>query len=178
MCPIWDKISNYKVSIKYTLFGNTIDSKLHNISIRKKGTSFYIFKLGDYTYSVYSKGHINITGLKTIRDIFQSIKQIENVLNMSITHFNIDNVTYSDKLKTPVTTYSFVDLLHFIKQSNKFTSVQYSAQKFPGAFLKLIQFGTIILFSSGKYTLVGCNSISKISYLQTILKELCNEFYS
>ena len=52
-----------------------------------------------------------------------------------------------------------------IAQCNYFDKVAYKRQCFPGAFLKNNFLGTVVLFKSGKFNIVGCKTQKEIEEL-------------
>ena len=150
-----------KAKFKETLNINTISK--HN-TVSKYCSSFFVLRWNKFVYCVYYSGHINITGIETENNIAKSINHIVNVCNISETHsFKIDNITYSNTLKRNIfdTYVSFEEFVSEIDVFDFIISVQYSPQKFPGAFLRTEK-GTIIIFSSNKYTIVGTSSFKEL----------------
>jgi TATA-box binding protein (TBP) (component of TFIID and TFIIIB) len=118
-----------------------------------------------YTYIFFpKKGHINITGIKTYSDIDNVIEnlckdfQLERALISS--SLTIDNITAGGDFGKKLDVGAIQEKLN--KQKNEFT-VKFDRNYFPGAFCKTFQTGTIIIFRSGKYVIVGAKCLEDVN---------------
>ena len=171
------RISNIKVSIKTDYDEHALREFAHistSTFIHKPITnSFFLFKLNINNHiivvTIYYRGHVNITGLKTAKefeDVISIIKRVPGIL--SIKSCTIDNITASASLEIGSlysTKLSFTELISHIQHYPSIQTIKYSSQKFPGAFIKFRQGGTVILFPSGKYNILGCKKLEDIHTL-------------
>jgi TATA-box binding protein (TBP) (component of TFIID and TFIIIB) len=96
-----------------------------------------------------------VTGVKTFEDLNLArkafaacLKLKENVLSEII----IDNLTHSGDFSERVN----VDLtINKLRNESNIERVRYNSEIFPGAFVRVKSGGTLILFSTGRYTIIG-----------------------
>ena len=189
MCVQGVKISNVKFSLKVTLPSSEILNILSRVS-KKRSVSYYnsfcviraFEKNKTFVFIVYYKGHVNVTGLKGNREISSACRLLKKWFKRhNLVGFKVDNFTASSTL-----TYgslfewprSFLGLLTDIKDKfvgthlhgiTKYSllNIHCHRQKFPGAFLKY-SVGTVILFASGKFNIVGVKKKQHI-------REMCQD---
>ena len=100
--------------------------------------------------------HINCTKIPSLSDISDSIDQIKKWVRQGwLSAPKIDNITATIKVGHNL---NLTQLYKTLKQSHQ---VRYAAQKFPAVFLTL-QFGTALIFASGKIISVGCKSETEV----------------
>lgn len=147
------------------------------LTITKFGTSFFIIRHKHLVFSVYYSGHINVTGVKQYKDFFYAFHYLKKVLCIqTLQRFSVDNITFTSQIsKQCITQFgSFIDYLLTLESNNQVSTVKYSSQKFPGAFIKIktCTKATIILFSSGKYNIVGCNTLSDLKLVSQFMQHI------
>ena len=159
-------ISNIKHSIQLQNFG--IDSFYYPVKVYQ---NFFVLH-NKFTYIIFKKSrannvvHINITKVKNFKEIKNSIKHLQTILQISrafIVKSFIDNITITGKLATEIS------LTKYIAVNSHFT-IKYSPEKFPGLFVKIKTLGSIILFSSGSFIILGAKSKKKLLKLIDIVK--------
>ena len=93
-----------------------------------------------------------------------NIKANENSLK-------IDNITGSIDLKKDI---NIQNIINLVFKEEKFSNIKasYNNEKFPGLFLKVKEFGTIIVFYSGKVVFVGCKSVTNLECLASLTRVL------
>ena len=158
-------ISNIKVSVKLFVHPSYLNLFKNNNKISKENGSFFIYRNKSLVYSIYYKGHVNITGIKTKCDIANALTFLSDIPGVKkLYNFKVDNITCSAKLHQSIYSWnqSFTSYLNQLNHLNIFNIIQYSPQIFPGAFLKSSNTGTIIFFASGKFNVVGCKNIPSI----------------
>lgn len=125
-------------------------NKHHNFVVFRNSYVFIIF---------YTKGAVNITGIK---DFIYISEAVENfcatfcIPSTQITEYVIDNVSANGDFGKTVDLRSLKH--HINKQedrSNLINSVSFNTNYFPAAFCKTFSIGTILVFCSGKYNIVG-----------------------
>ena len=146
-------------------FGQIFFEKL---CVKKENTSFYVFRKGTIVFCVYYKGHVNITGIRTLQQIQNCVDFLSVVPGVkTIQSVQVDNITCSAKLHEHIYTWnqSFRKYLQRLATNKNFLKIRYCPQTFPGAFLKLTKQGTIVFFATGKFNIVGCKSFTDIQDL-------------
>lgn len=165
-------ISNVKLSVKtsnsYTLEELLNLCKEHNLQYKKFHN--FVVILCKFKYIIFKKGkksvnHINITHIKNNYEISDAITFLKSNLDIDVEVSSciVDNITVSALCPHKVNLPNF-----FL--SNKDLKLSYNNEKFPGLFVKLGN-GTIILFSSGKFVIVGIKDESKIADLVKLIRE-------
>ena len=165
------KISNIKISFKLLTWDlQNIKSICMKKSILVKDYLNYIVFTEKYTSIIFKQSqnqsnHVNVTKIKSINTIQNSILHLGNILNANLENitYTIDNITASGKLSCEV------NLENFLK-NNLELKTSYNIEKFPGLFIKQ-KSGTIILFSSGKFVIVGAKKICDLQNYKQLLKE-------
>jgi TATA-box binding protein (TBP) (component of TFIID and TFIIIB) len=184
-------ISNYKVSVSLGHNKNIRNKVLElekndaewrkatNRLPHKKQCSFFILReLNDNArkavFTVFYSGHINITKLKTLKDVELASYYICKRLNVSQSHPRIDNITASGKLNLRGSVNKLKQICDYLaKRRNKcdIKSVSFDTQKFPGGFIRPASLvGTTLLFNTGKYVLVGSRSVENVTHLHDWLE--------
>ena len=119
------------------------------IVLREKDGVFIIF---------YTCGHVNVTGIKKFCNIPKAIKTFCLLLNIHKSLLTkaatIDNICLSGKFSKNI-------VLKTLGERLKLTNIrfQYNRDFFPGAFCRIPELGTITVFSSGSYVIVGAKCL-------------------
>ena len=134
------------------LLKNRISSHLvrhGNLIVLKYKFVFIIFE---------TSGFINATGIKSLEEIRKCLKVFRIILNIrkrDIRNITVDNITASGNFDQQLNLYKIRQKIHANHNLQKSVLANYNRDIFPGLFLKYKKIGTIILFSSGKYSIVG-----------------------
>ena len=134
-----------------------LDSINHSLDCFTYNPEFYhggYLQLHNYTATIYQSGKYIIPGVKLFEEIpklFQEMKCVlQDILDTSLLQYpQIRNIVASAELGYPVDLTSVCSTLF----SNGYQP-DYEPETFPGLIIHLDQ-GTINLFSSGKYILLG-----------------------
>lgn len=155
-------ISNVKISVKVKSKTKAIRRFKERFGYTKESPSFFVCRICKLVFIVYYSGHINVTGIRSHDEINQVLNFLLAVPGIKrIESYQIDNITSSGQLSKRVFKSQgvpFAQYLHndfFVKY---FDAVKYTPQHFPGAFLRIEALGTVVLFSSGKFNIVGCST--------------------
>lgn len=181
-------ISNIKISLtcecNEDILRKYAQEQPENIVHRPITKSFFLFRLKidnhDVVITIYYKGHINVTGIKKLSEIsilWSIIGEIPGIIKAN--KIKVDNITATSKLEVGnlrKQKYSFERILQLIEQSDEIKCVQYSSIKFPGAFIRVKQRGTLVLFPSGKFNILGCAKFSEITQLENLLNGIITDF--
>ena len=164
------KVNNIKCSVHSSK--SIFEGKLHKN--KKYTTSF-----GNATLIVY--GHspllINITGLKSMKEIQILKKYLEVVYNVKCSDVKVDNIFYSHKDCCNI---DMNALYYHLRQHHKDNYViDYNIELFPGLYMKSKTKGlpTLILFRTGSYTIMGCKSIEMLIKYKTFVCNTIKSFY-
>mgnify|MGYP003519299646 CR=1 FL=1 len=120
----------------------------------------------------YSKC-INITKIKNIENMKIAISHFCEMFDISegsITNIKINNMTASGCLGKRIKLNYFYSN-NILLKSNKFITIKYNISIFPGMFCKT-KYGTILLFQSGKYSIVGVKSEEDMLKIYNIIISL------
>ena len=110
--------------------------------------------------------HVNVTKLTKFLDIARSIEIIKNLIKFpkeSTFTYKVDNLTAVGKFKTNV------NLLQTIEKCN-IGLTRFNPEKFPGLFIKSGK-GTLILFSTGSFVIVGGKNLNGMNELVFDVKQ-------
>ena len=164
------KVNNIKCSVHSSK--SIFEGKLHKN--KKYTTSF-----GNATLIVY--GHspllINITGLKSMKEIHTIQKYLEVAYNVKCSDVKVDNIFYSHKDCCNI---DMNALYYHLRQHHKDNYViDYNVELFPGLYMKSKIKGlpTLILFRTGSYTIMGCKSIEMLIKYKTFVCNTLKSFY-
>ena len=164
------RVNNIKCSLKS-------DTSIFENELQKHKK--YKTQIGKATLIVY--GHspllINLTGLKSMKEVETTKKFIEVVYDVKCSDLRVDNIFYSHK------DYLSIDmnkLYYYLKDKykDKFV-IDYNIELFPGLYMKSKKRGlpTIILFRTGSYTILGCKTIEMVKkykiFILTLFSKQC-----
>lgn len=172
MMTIKTRICNVKISFK-TQKQNV--KKLLSLKVITKRTSCFVFKLKHFTYVVYNGGHVNITGIKNLKRVHKSVKTLfKTKITSHSCCYSIDNITATGKLKNKL--YGKFSKILQQHENNPYYLIKYSPEAFPGAALKFYHYdgGTIVIFPSGKFIVVGCRTTETIDYCVSV----CEHYFT
>ena len=163
------KVNNIKCSLHSSK--SIFEGKLHR---NKKYTSSF----GNATLIVY--GHspllVNLTGLKSMKEVETTRKYIEVVYNVQCNDLRVDNIFYSHKdcLNIDMNALYY----HLRQHHNDNHVIDYNIELFPGLYMKSKMKGlpSLILFRTGSYTIMGCKSIEILIKYKTFIYNLFKLF--
>ena len=119
---------------------------------------------------------INLTGLKSMKEVETTRKYIEVVYNVKCSDLRVDNIFYSHKDCLNI---DMNALYHYLREhyKEKFV-IDYNIELFPGLYMKSKIKGlpTLILFRTGSYTILGSKSIDVVAKYKTFIFKLFNLF--
>lgn len=150
-------IRNIKVSLKVKSFAlDNVTNCLRNKDISYKVyPNFISFKL-KHNYIIFKSGrretnHINITKIKDFKDFIKAIVNIQKIYPLKIQKVDIDNIIATGNLSKTINLQKF-------SASKKYLKIKYNSETFPGLFIRFER-GTVILFHTGKFVVVGCKDV-------------------
>ena len=163
------KVNNIKCSLKSSK--SIIEGKLHK---NKKYTS--IFHKATLIVYGHSPLLINVTGLKSMKEVETTRKYIEVVYNVKCSDVQVDNIFYSHKDFRNI---NMNALYYYLREHHKDNYViDYNIELFPGLYMKSKIRGlpTLILFRTGSYTIMGCKSMEKLIEYKTFVNDIFKSF--
>ena len=179
------KVTNIKVSINCSKISlDSVKDICEKNNLKTKVFSNFIISESKFVYTIFRSkqnnnyNHINITKIKTKKELIESIKLLKylNIIIIKKT-LKIDNVTGSLDLKKQIILKELVNLIYKY-QFNGSIDISYNNEVFPGLFIKVKQenkkIGTIIIFHSGKVVFVGIKSIKKLKCLESLILVITN----
>lgn len=134
-----------------------VDRPVINESVKRGKIKFVFGKAVIIVYR-HSPCLLNVTGLKSSKEIRQLWKDLESRFKLHCFKIRIDNIFYSHKDKK---VYNLFHLFYFLKGfCPEAYSVDYNVEIFPGMFLKSKSktLPTLILFTTGSYSIIGAKS--------------------
>ena len=135
-----------------------------------------IWKNGKLSFSIYKDAikFINVTGLKSLREIEQQKSAMEDLFKQKIINVKIDNIFFSKKDDKNIDMLSLYNHLKGVK--NYFCN--YNIELFSGMYLHPLNklYPTILLFRTGSYTLMGGKSLKNIYESENFVKDLIQMF--
>lgn len=148
------------------------------LHVSKTGPNYYVLRTGNYVFTVYVSGHINITKLPDESHIDPVVSLVGNLVGLTSeeftgTAYKIDNITASGRsnlFPTFIPLTRVIKLLWRDRDLHKIFSIKLRREKFPGCFIKFIYGGTIVLFISGKFVIVGIRHRDQIKALHNWLE--------
>ena len=135
-----------------------------------------IWKNGKSTFSIYKDAtkFINVTGLRSLREIEQQKLEMEELFKQKIVNVKIDNIFFSKKDDKNI---DMCSLYNYLK-GNKDYFCNYNIELFAGMYLHPSNkvYPTILLFRTGSYTLMGGKSMKVIYDSEHFVKDLIQKF--
>ena len=121
----------------------------------------FIVLRDSFVFIVFSpQGTVNITGIRDLLDIPRAISTFSNLFNIPSALLSepvIDNITASGTFNALIDLQALKRLINTPEENNGsiYSSASFNASYFPAAFCKTFSIGTISIFGSGKYNIIG-----------------------
>jgi len=170
-----------------------IDHKKH------PNRNFQIIKKEKLCFTFFANSsNIGLTGIKSEEALQEAVKILPTLLikNIEILKIRLDNITASGSLNHPIIVKNFIEKAkgkesevvgniykrklivgsrgEYTRKGKSVPFIKYNPSIFPGAYI-LTDFGTIGIFYSGKYTLIGCPSREDCEKLEKYVFEFANK---
>ena len=135
-----------------------------------------IWRDGKSTFSIYKDAtkFINVTGVKSLKEIEQKKITIEKLFKQRIISVKIDNIFYSKR------DFRNIDMrgLYTYIRGNKDYFCNYNIELFAGMYLHPSNknYPTILLFRTGSYTLLGSKYLKFILESENFVQDLIHKF--
>jgi TATA-box binding protein (TBP) (component of TFIID and TFIIIB) len=191
------RINNYKVSLKLRFNNdknyNILYKRMKNDSdhFRKKCKNFFTLKGLRHTYSIYTSGHVNVTGIRDINEIDNICSEIIKFTGIQPEHsifrgscFCIDNINATGYIGGRINISQFAqlslikDLTDFLRNDrNKISKNRVGIFYEPELFhaVKIVtDNGTCLLFSTGKINYLGSKSYDMLEWVVSRIEILYN----
>ena len=162
------RVSNIKVSLKTNL-----DISRNRFPNEKRINNFLVYRQDHFVYIIFPKGHINVTGIKSHKEISHAVQLIK----LAAVHFTplfkikklkIDNISAHGRVTNDIINlWSFINKMY---DETKIKGIEFDPCTFP-ALKVYTNVGTALLFSNGKINLSGCNRLKHVQSLYQICKE-------
>lgn len=165
-------ISNLKVSFKVE---RNLKSTAHKLDSNKVKLhhNYAIIRHCDFVYSINYSGYVNITKLRTEGDIGRAITEICILLDLvdRPPSYRIDNITASGHFGRTV---RLNRLGEYFQKSDNGVVFSFRPSYFCGANIKF-GFGTIIIFHTGSFTIVGSKNREQVKQVFAKTKQILAE---
>ena len=152
------KVSNIKIA--FTCNSEELRARQSVKCKVKHYSNFSVLKL-TFTYIIFwSSGYINVTKLKTKKDISSARIEIEELFKIKLHEkFDIHNIFSSGQINL------HIHSLYWIYKNIEVNSKKVLYLSFYPDLRIMCRKGTIIIFQSGKVTILGCKSFENLSEL-------------
>lgn len=132
-----------------------------------------------YVYTIFTSGFVNVTKINCECKVQLAVTHLEELLQIC-TGLE-DNPAVIDNIQASGNFFRYVNLLKFKRYVKQITDIRvsYNPEHFPGLNLKFGNRGTILIFTSGKYSIVGAKSMDdcdKIYVAAKILLDLYDNY--
>ena len=132
--------------------------------IKSTHKNFIVLRIDEKVFTIFNSGHINVTGVKCFNDVYNTVRMFCNhflecdyeYCKKSIT---VDNSTCSAYIDVKKKLY-LPDLIKVTKRT-----VSLRPDFFPGAVLREKNQPTVVVFSTGKFIIIGGKSYSEVNEL-------------
>lgn len=153
-----------------TTSGDLVGAKRKRVF--KRHHNFIVFR-NKYVFIIFfDSGAVNITGIKSFGYITEALKTFHSTFGIKrrhVTDLIVDNVSANGDFGHQINLSHLKQLINKTEEGDKLiTSASFNVNYFPAVFCKTFKIGTILVFSSGKYNIVGAKCQS---HLQEIFKE-------
>lgn len=164
------KINNLKVHLVLTALGTQHLKKVLVFKEKKSYNNFDVVREG-YTYIIFPEsGFINITGVKGFSELTLITPKFCQVFGLKpsdiATDVVVDNISASGNFRQRV---NLTQLQAVVNAKRSTFSTHFDRNFFPGAFCKTRGLGTLTLFPSGRYVVVGSQCLEQV---ETIFQEM------
>lgn len=178
------KVNNLKVHLLLTKSGvKKLEYSLLNKE-KKTYNNFHVLKNERFTYIIFpKKGFINVTGIPNFGHLKSVTPQLCDFFGLKAddvaSDVIIDNISASGNFGRRVNLTTLQTTVN--GKGGEIFVVQGDRNIFPGSFCKTRKlntkgFGTLTLFSSGSYVLVGCRSMEDVEkafqHMSAVMKML------
>jgi TATA-box binding protein (TBP) (component of TFIID and TFIIIB) len=157
-------------------FQERLESYSHKQQVKKYSNYIVLSKSNNcpFTYIIFPiNGYINVTGLKNYTNIIESVKFICDNFHLSRHHcgnITIDNLTISGFIGFEISLSEI--FYHFCE----YYYTRYNINIYPGLQIRFPKLGTIIIFSSGKYTIVGAKCLDNAKIIIQKLQPIAQQY--
>ena len=168
------RVANVKVHVKLNKKLDLCDKLLHSA---RQYSNFCVLKLDSFSVTVFpSRGFLNISGIKGFNQIPLAVRTCNKYFYLSITPASVivDNSTAYGSLSCKLNLFA---LAKFHNEAQDSFRIKIRQEHFPAAIVQPVTnqdslMKTTLLFSNGKFTILGCKNHNKISYNFNLIKTL------
>lgn len=148
-------------------------------TIFKRFHNFIVFRC-EFVFIIFPKrGAVNITGIKKIQFIKTAIQVFSNIFKISQENLGpiiIDNVTASGSFNTTINLQLLKKIVNEKLISNSIlASASFNSSHFPGCFCRSHSVGTVAIFASGKFNIIGSKCLKHVSLLFSAMAAYINQ---
>lgn len=178
------KITNLKVSLRRKLCLKDLQQARDKLlykgaTLRGRSHNFITFTSSSYVYTLFSSGHVNITGLQKERDILPAVNILRELLpEETITVPNnalisLDNLSVSGRLREEGTIkYRFAERLEsFCQEHDLMQCRAWNPEVFAGYTIRTPH-GTLVIFPSGAINILGIKEFRQCEFFESALNSL------
>jgi TATA-box binding protein (TBP) (component of TFIID and TFIIIB) len=177
-------VKNYKISFRLpirlqqpinSMRVADIDSTTTSTTVTsvKKHHNFAVIRTKGCVYIAFFSGFVNVTKLRTLTDAeeavlaFKSLIGFKDIEDKGCPLYIIDNIIASGHFGHTVNIHNLRQICAADTTSGNIQDIDFSYKPayFAGAFLKLRGCGTILIFHSGAYSIVGAKSYTGVKHI-------------
>lgn len=163
------------IAEKISTFLNCPDLIKYNVS---KGQTYAIFKLSrtvPYVYTLFKNGHVNVTGIRRVSEFKDLVQALLSRLHLAVeveevlSNAKIQNISATAKIR--LKRGECVNLRQLYENTRHPTyaaildHTRFNVDRFPACNIKIKDYGSLLVFSSGKVVIVGCKNVENIRRL-------------
>lgn len=169
--------TNIKLSVDFSSFPKVLKIIKATLKKSQSRSNFFVRKRS-FTYVIFSNGHANVTGISDYTRLPVMLKELKTLLKVEggrHLRYTIDNVCSAGTTPKKLIQLSLLasairkHLKEWCMFSDFIIKVDYQPYKFPSLHLKTCV-GSILIFGSGKFILVGYKRPLDAVYLVKVLK--------
>jgi TATA-box binding protein (TBP) (component of TFIID and TFIIIB) len=134
--------------------------KISEVKHIKRHQNFIVFK-SSYAFIIFPKsGTVNISGIKSLSDISNAIHCFCATFDISRSSISseaiVDNITATGSFGQEVNLKTLKETINSKeKNQSQISAAAFNPNYFPAVFCKTFGIGTVLVFGSGKYNIVG-----------------------
>ena len=138
----------------------------------KRSGNIATLRTEDFVFIIFTSGHINATGVRSTDLISECVDFFLTIFSLPYPvesiDIRIDNISASTSLARPRR--PAIEALGEIASRHS-GRISFNQEAFPGVTINL-QYGTLIIFMSGKVNVVGVKKESNLAHLRNIISEI------
>lgn len=126
-------------------------------SLKRTYKNFCVEKISHFVFTIFTSGHVNATGIKSFDEVNEAVscfcEKFDVCYKDCVKSLKIDNSTSSAYISSPEKIY-LPDLTKHLEEG----TLSLRPEFFPGAVLRRDKKCTVVIFSTGRFIIIGAKS--------------------